>query len=476
LDERNRRFDAAADGDVIVTEYRARHKNGEWRWLYSRDVVLTRRPDQRAARILGVSIDITERRQAEERARLLQELTSLLAQAMTPQAVAETVVERVLRSLGGHLGSIGLISERGDSLEIINTVGLPEEIVRDFKNTPLDYPLPLTDAARLGIPVTVETVEDYTRRYPNFASTLLNVTHSHATIALPLHDHERVIGAMGVSFMENQAFSPEDLAFYQAVAQQCAQAVVRARLYAAEQRARRQAEQADQLKLKFLAMVSHELRTPLTSVKGFATTLLADDIQFTTDQQRQFLEIISQESDRLTELVEQLLNVTQLQAGNLLIVPYCQAFEAVLDAAAAQLEVLTRAHHLVITCEPHLPLVLVDSRRIAQVLVNLVGNAVKFSPADTMVRVQAMQAENGIRVEVSDEGPGIPDEVRPHIFEPFRQGENSVWLHHGVGLGLAICKGLIESHGGRIWIVPHNSRGATIAFWLPAAPDAACAE
>jgi PAS domain S-box-containing protein len=475
LDKRNQRLQTVADGEVVITEYRARHKNGEIRWFHSRDVVLNRTADGKPRRVLGVAVDITERRVAEERARLLQELTSLLAQAMTPQAIAEIVVKRVLRSFGGHLATIVLANESGDAIEIMNTVGLPELIATNFKTTPLSFPLPLTDAVRTGQPVVIETQEDYVQRYPNFEDYLHTITRSHANITLPLRDLDRIIGAIGFSFPEDRTFSPEDLALYEAIAQQCAQAIVRVQLYEAERQARQRAERADQIKLKFLGMVSHELRTPLTSIKGFATTLLADDVVFTPEQQQQFLEIISQESDKLTDLVEQLLNLTQLNAGNLMIVPHCQRFAALMDAAVPQFKLMSNNHILTVDYTPDLPMVMADTRRIMQVLTNLIGNAVKFSPPDTHVRVSAYSADDGVQVEITDEGPGIPVEAHAYVFEAFRQAENNTLLHHrGAGLGLAICKGLIESHGGRIWIKSSEERGTTIAFWLPAAKQGEC--
>jgi PAS domain S-box-containing protein len=475
LEERNRRFNTVTDGEAVVTEYRVRHKNGDWRWFHSRDVVLTRDSNGRPWRVLGVGVDITERRQAEEQAQLLQELTSLLAQTMTPQAIAEIVAKRVVRSFGAHLATIVLTTPSGDAVEIMNTAGLPDVIANNYKMTPLSFPLPVTDAVRLGVPIVIETQDEYIRRYPNFADYLRNVTLSRSNITLPLRSHDQIIGAIGFSFPKDRIFSPEDQALYEAVAQQCAQAIVRARLYDAERQARQRAERADQIKLKFLGMVSHELRTPLTSIKGFATTLLADDVVFTPEQQRQFLEIISQESDKLTDLVEQLLNLTQLQAGNLMIVPQCQRFDSLMETAAPQLQMLAGNHTLKINCAPDLPVIKADTRRILQVLTNLISNSVKFSPHGTKIQVNAFPTEGGIRVDVSDEGSGIAPEAHAYVFEAFRQAENSPLLSRGAGLGLAICKGLIESHGGRIWIEPKETQGTTIAFWLPAARKSECA-
>ncbi len=233
-----------------------------------------------------------------------------------------------------------------------------------------------------------------------------------------------------------------------------------------EQIARAQAEQANALKLTFLAMISHELRTPLASIKGFTSTLLATDVEWTTDQQREFLAITEDEVDKLTDLVDQLLDVSRLHAGTLRISPEPQPFERIFRTASAQLQTLTAEHHLTTDIAADLPFVLADSQRIAQVIVNLVDNSVKYSPRGTTITVAARANSNHVQIDVHDEGEGIPPADRPHVFETFRQVDKKV-RQKGAGLGLAICKGLIEAHGGEIWIAPETSAGTTISFTLP---------
>jgi PAS domain S-box-containing protein len=245
----------------------------------------------------------------------------------------------------------------------------------------------------------------------------------------------------------------------------------KARLFEIEQRARQEAEEANALKLKFLAMISHELRTPLTSIKGFATTLLAQDVSFDAEYQKQFIEIIDEEADKLTELIEQLLDLSRLQAGNLRIAPNPQGVFDIMDDARAQLETLSVAHRLIARVPDDLPLVMADPVRVSQVLVNLVGNAVKYGPLETPIIISAAKQDDRVKISVSDSGPGIPPEARDYVFEAFRQVERT-GAQKGAGLGLAICKGLIEAHGGDIWIDESSSGGTTISFTLPiATPD-----
>jgi two-component system sensor histidine kinase KdpD len=209
------------------------------------------------------------------------------------------------------------------------------------------------------------------------------------------------------------------------------------------------------------------LRTPLTAIKGFATTLLATDVTWGPDEQRDFIAIIDEEADKLAELISQLLDLSRLQAGKLRIRPESRSLSAILGTAMAQLESLVIRHRLVINVVSDLPPVMIDTQRISEVLVNLVGNAVKYAPQGTTITISAIAHGSDLQVDVSDEGPGIPPENRERVFEAFLQLEDSSHQQgSGLGLGLAICKGLIEAHGGMIWVAD-TSPGTTISFTLP---------
>jgi PAS domain S-box-containing protein len=233
-----------------------------------------------------------------------------------------------------------------------------------------------------------------------------------------------------------------------------------------EHQARLEAEKADQLKLQFLAMISHELRTPLTSIKGFSSTLLAKDVEWTSENQRDFISIIDMEADKLTELIEQLLDISRLQSGTLGINAEPQSVELLMDVARPRLERLAAAHPLSFHVAENLSASQIDQLRIIQVLCNLVENASKYSPEGTPIQITVTQQGDYVQVDVVDKGVGIPLEDRQRIFEAFRQVERKEQAK-GAGLGLAICKGLIEAHGGQIWIQDKASPGTTISFTLP---------
>ncbi|MCL5998047.1 MAG: ATP-binding protein [Chloroflexi bacterium] len=296
-------------------------------------------------------------------------------------------------------------------------------------------------------------------------------------LLLPLVAAGEWYGILNVHFQHPIDFSAEDLHHIQGLADQVAGAIYNLRLLEAEAKARQAAEHANELRLRFLAMISHELRTPLTSIKGFATTLLADDVTWDPASQRDFLQIIDLEADKLTEMIEQLLDLSRIESGTLSIRPEPLALDQVLGDASAQLRLLAPQHSLAVETSGALPLARADRQRVIQVLANLVSNAAKYAPPDTAITVTARPVDGGVQVDVVDQGPGIPAKDRTSVFEPFRRGsdERTRWIR-GAGLGLAICKGLVEAHGGRIWIQERTELGTTVSFTLPGAQEVPSAE
>jgi two-component system sensor histidine kinase KdpD len=244
----------------------------------------------------------------------------------------------------------------------------------------------------------------------------------------------------------------------------------RERLLEGEARARREAERQNELRLRFLAMISHELRTPLTSIKGFATTLLADDVTWDTETQRDFIRIIDTEADKLTDMIDQLLDLSRMEAGTLRVEIRPTSPGDIIAAALQQLQTIAPQHHLNAEIPNDLPPVHADRQRIAQVLTNLVGNAAKYSPPGTAITVTAVRDGAGVRVSVADQGPGISPGDLPYMFEAFRRGsDRRTRQAKGAGLGLAICKGIVEAHGGRIWMQAQEGPGTVVSFTLPVA-------
>jgi signal transduction histidine kinase/PAS domain-containing protein len=318
-----------------------------------------------------------------------------------------------------------------------------------------------------GQPIVIQDIQSKPNLPENARKRFADL-HTRSLIILPLVAGGEWYGLLSLHFNSKRMTNKDDLRHMRGLVDEAAIAIRNIHLLEEEAEARREAEKANELKLKFLAMISHELRTPLTSIKGFSTTLLADDIDWPPAKQRDFLQTIDEESDKLGDLIEQLLDMSRMEAGILRISPRKQSLNDIFIASEPQLRAVTAGHMLVLKITPDLPLVTIDGQRIAQVLTNLAGNAAKYSPLQTSVTISAYPLDNAIQVDVTDQGIGIPPKDREQVFEAFRQLENKASNRtRGAGLGLAICKGLIEAHGGKIWIQDRSDPGTVVSFILP---------
>jgi len=224
----------------------------------------------------------------------------------------------------------------------------------------------------------------------------------------------------------------------------------------------------DQLRSGLLANVSHELRTPLASIKGFASTLLRTDVKWSEEEQKDFLQTIDHETNRLTRLINDLLDMSRIEGGGMKLDKRDYQIAEVLDSIGEHLSSLTERHRLEVIVPPELPPVFVDETRIGQVLTNLVENAVKFSAEGTLITIEAQSADDRVNVIVSDEGVGIPIEFQGRLFDRFYQAESIVaGKKSGTGLGLSICRGIIEAHDGKIWVASQPGEGSKFGFTLP---------
>lgn len=226
----------------------------------------------------------------------------------------------------------------------------------------------------------------------------------------------------------------------------------------------------DEMKNQLLSTVSHELRTPLASIKGFASTLLRDDVQWDAATQREFLQIIDQEADRLGELIANLLAMSRLEAGVLRMDFERLALPSLVREVLAEMQPRAPGHTLAADVPAGLPEVWADGRRIRQVLHNLVENALKYSSGGE-IAVRVRREGPMVHVSVSDQGIGIAPDQLARIFERFYQVDGAATRRAGgVGLGLSICKGIVEAHGGHIWAESTPGVGSTFHFTLPIEP------
>ena len=224
-------------------------------------------------------------------------------------------------------------------------------------------------------------------------------------------------------------------------------------------------KQSNELKSALLASVSHDLRTPLTSIRASVDSLLHSDTEWDAATLHEFHLIISEEVTRLSRLIENLLSMARIDAGELRLSRKWESpsevFHNVLDRCA----VLTRHHRVEVECDDSLPFVLIDSRLVAEALSNLVENAAKYSPAGGEISVKAEMKGDELLISVTDQGPGIVPEETSRLFEKFYRGTHPQH-NSGTGMGLAISRGIIEAHDGKIWVENLPGKGATFAFSL----------
>jgi signal transduction histidine kinase len=283
-------------------------------------------------------------------------------------------------------------------------------------------------------------------------------------LSVPLLAEAKVIGVL-LLLDKPGGFSEDDESFMMLFASQSAIQVLNSQLY-------EHTRSLDRLKSDFVAVVSHEIRTPLTSVKG-AIELLGDARYFqNSDQQDKLLTIAHANAERLLVLINDILDFSKLESATLPMSMERQRLEPIVQQAASNLRTLIeeRRIHLDVVFGEGLPELMIDANRVAQVLTNLLSNAIKFSPVGGRIGISAEPWEESVRVGVRDHGEGIAPADLPKLFRKFSQIDSSATRKAGgTGLGLVICKGIVEQHGGRIWVESLPGVGSTFFFTLPAA-------
>lgn len=244
--------------------------------------------------------------------------------------------------------------------------------------------------------------------------------------------------------------------------------------------------QSEKLKSALLDAVTHDLRTPLTSIKASITTLLDEvrgDPPLTLDGESrlEMMEVIDEESDRLNRFINGLIELARIEAGELQLRRRWGVVDEIISAALTRAEPITRQHRIELEVEQELPGVRVDESAVSEVVYTLIDNAVKYSAQGSRIRISAQRAGNDlIQMSVEDEGRGVAPDLRERVFDKFfratRDGDVSTTQPTGTGMGLAIAKGIVEAHGGKIWIESAKGKGTRVVFTLPIGDDEVVAE
>jgi PAS domain S-box-containing protein len=406
---------------------------------------------------------------AVDRTARLQAVTAALSESLTPLQVAEVIVEQSMAVLKATSALVVLVNEDRNELEIVKAVGYPKNLVESWQQFSLNLNTPLTEAIQTGKPVWIETLAERLARYPHLADVFKQYNFD-SWMSLPLITEGRTVGGITLNFQEFKQLSEQEREFVLALSRQCAQAIVRAQLYEAEQKARTQAEQANRVKDEFLAVLSHELRSPLNPILGW--TKLLRTKQLSSTQIEGALATIERNAKLQAQLVEDLLDISRMLQGKLSLDQAQVNIIEVIEGAIETVELAAAAKSIQIHTIFQLgeKIVQGDANRLQQVVWNLLSNAIKFTPEGGRVEIKLEEIDDQIQIQVIDNGKGIKPDFLPYVFEYFRQADSSTTrTFGGLGLGLAIARQIVELHGGTVQAYsPGEGLGTTLTVLLPA--------
>ena len=282
----------------------------------------------------------------------------------------------------------------------------------------------------------------------------------HSWLAVPIEWRGSGIGLLEVDSTEVAAFTEEDQVLVATIGRALAGPIDLAARYAAEQR-------ATALRDAFTGVISHELRTPITTIYGMSQVLRQRHDTMDPEARRQAIADIEEEADRLRRLAEDLLVLSRAEGGRLVLGRDPLVIRHVIRQAVESEGKRWPGHRFAADVPLDLPLVLGEELHVGQVLQNLLSNAAKYSPVGSAIEVRATAEDGGVVTGVLDEGEGLPAESSERLFELFYRAPEAARRASGAGIGLFVCRQLVEGMGGRIWARPREGRGAEFGFWLP---------
>ncbi|MFL5609614.1 MAG: PAS domain S-box protein [Gemmatimonadaceae bacterium] len=437
-------------------------------WSF-RDVTARRRAEEQAHALTREQAARKEAESAQKRATLLAEASRVLSASFDYQTTLAALVRLTVPALADYCALD--IVETDDKFERIGEAhvdpakSLLLKEVATFPRSALTARHPLIRVITTGEPVLEAEISSAFIRQ-SFAEAgqraVVEALEPRSLICVPLVASGRPLGALTlVTSGSGRRFSIADLSLAVDIARRAAVVVEHARLY-------NEAQQATKARDDVLAVVAHDLRNPLNTV-SMAVSLMLESTPPERVQERRQVEIVRRAADRMNRMIQDLLDVKRMESGRLTIELKPEEPGSLINDTVDMLRPLAAGTGIMLdtALDDDLPCVVADVARIQQVLSNLVGNAVKFTPRNGRITVSAERIDGEVRFGVIDTGPGIPAEQVPHIFGRFWQARASD--RRGIGLGLAIAKGIVEAHNGRIWVESHVGLGSTFYFTLPSA-------
>lgn len=415
-----------------------------------------------------VGHDITERQKAMEATKqhnkellTINTIATLLNQASDLESRLQAVLGKVVEILRAERGWVYLLEENQDSawLTLIAQHGSGKFDLSQIVNLDAISMLESNATALQMVQQVSEGVQTHLK--------LSGEEMSFDVEGAPLWAKEKALGVLGILKSSAAAINESEQQLLSTIGHQVGVMIENMQLSekAAENEILRK---LDRLRSELVANVSHELRTPLGLITLACTSLLEEDVVFDRKTQREFLRDIEAEASKLEKIVDNLLDLSRMQSGRMRLEKHLTNLRQLSQESVRAMQLQFMQHRFVtdFPASPHV--VMADAKRIEQVLRNLLGNAGKYSPPETCITIQGGLRGNEVLIAVSDQGSGIPAQDLEKVFERFyrvkREGELEA---PGIGLGLAVCRGIIEAHGGRIWVESTLGKGSTFYFTLP---------
>lgn len=408
----------------------------------------------------------TERERAlAQRLSALNELFQELNTTLDLELRLQTVVKAPQAFLGADLAAISLLDEEGHHMSLVAAAGLDVEPLRGQRWS-VDDGL-ISAILSSDQPYVLHEAQPYLSEFPVSLTSQQAIPTVASAVSVPLLLNDKPLGMLDVAYSKAQSFTEEDLAFLQALGHEAALAIRNSRLYEREREQVARLRALDELQEGFVSAVSHELRTPLTCIKTSVDLLRETDADL-QETQAELVQTIQHHVARLEALVADLLEITKLEAGQITLSKQPTDLRSLANRVVETLRPLSdhKGQVVHLSWPDVLEPVEVDRRRIEQVMMNILSNAIKFTPQKGRIDVRVSETDDGLQVCVADNGPGIPEEERAQVFDKFYVVSDGRGLS-GLGLGLYIAREMIELHGGQIWIEGCMGEGCTFCFQVP---------
>jgi len=417
--------------------------------------------DSRSSDLERLNADITR---SAARASKLVDVTTALSEANSVDDVAAVVLTKGLAVVEAARGV--LVSLEGDRLKLLGTRGMSPALEAQLATITLDTEVPVVQALRKGGMISIESAAEFRDKYAAVIQGFEELADMQTYLATPLVHAGETVGSIALHFREAAAVGASDRTFTLLLAQAAATALHRARTYDEELEKRRHAEMVAKTREDVLGVVAHDLRNPLNLIQ--MTVELIIDEELPIERRKEMLDIALRAAKQMNRLIDDLLDTVRLQAGRISLAVEEVSVKTILQQAEETFRPIADRRHVHFEAElQDGAIVRADPTRVSQIVGNLVGNALKFTPEQGSVKLRATPDDKQVVFQVVDDGPGIPPDNVSHLFDSFWQARKSD--RRGVGLGLAIAKGLVEAHGGKIWVDSKVDHGSTFSFSLPAA-------